>query len=46
MDDVKKTFIDAGVEPVGGTTQQFDAFFKGESAKWGKVIREANVRPE
>lgn len=46
MDDVKKAFIDAGVEPVGGTIQQFDTFFKEQSAKWGKVIREANVKPE
>lgn len=43
MDDVKKAFTDAGVDALGGSTQQFDAYFKSQSARWGKVIREANV---
>jgi tripartite-type tricarboxylate transporter receptor subunit TctC len=43
MDDVKKTFADEGVEPMGGTTQQFDAFFKEQSATWGKVIKDAHI---
>jgi tripartite-type tricarboxylate transporter receptor subunit TctC len=43
MDDVKKTFVDSGVEAMGGSTQEFDAFFKAQSARWGKVIKDANV---
>jgi tripartite-type tricarboxylate transporter receptor subunit TctC len=43
MDDVKKLFLDAGVEPVGGTTQEFNTFFKAQSAKWEKVIKDAKV---
>jgi tripartite-type tricarboxylate transporter receptor subunit TctC len=43
MDDVKKLFLDAGVEPVGGTTQEFQAYFKAQSAKWQKVIKDAHV---
>lgn len=43
MDDVKKLFLDSGVEPVGGTTQEFQAFFKAQSAKWEKVIKDAHV---
>jgi tripartite-type tricarboxylate transporter receptor subunit TctC len=43
MDDVKKSFTDEGVEAMGGTTQQFDAFFKAQSAMWGKVIKDANI---
>lgn len=46
MDDVKKTFLDAGVEPLGGTVQQFNAFFQEQSGKWSKVIREAKIQPE
>ncbi|WP_241673004.1 tripartite tricarboxylate transporter substrate binding protein [Lacisediminimonas profundi] len=42
-DDVKKAFTDAGVEALGGTTQQYDTFFKAESARWGKVIKQANI---
>jgi tripartite-type tricarboxylate transporter receptor subunit TctC len=43
MDDVKKLFLDGGVEPVGGTTQEFNTFFKAQSAKWEKVIKDAKV---
>ncbi len=42
-EDVKKTFTEAGVETLGGSTAQFDSFFKSESARWGKVIRQANI---
>lgn len=42
-EDVKKTFTEAGVETLGGSTAQFDTFFKSESARWGKVIRQANI---
>jgi tripartite-type tricarboxylate transporter receptor subunit TctC len=42
-EDVKKAFTEAGVETLGGTLNQFDAFFKAESARWGKVIRQANI---
>lgn len=43
MPDVQKAFIDGGVEPLGGTTQQFDAFFKEQLAIWGKVIKDAHI---
>ncbi|OWW20826.1 tripartite tricarboxylate transporter substrate binding protein [Noviherbaspirillum denitrificans] len=46
MDDVKKTFLDAGVEPLGGSVQQFNTFFQEQSDKWNKVIREAKIQPE
>ncbi|WP_088707532.1 Bug family tripartite tricarboxylate transporter substrate binding protein [Noviherbaspirillum denitrificans] len=42
-DDIKKAFVDAGVDPLGGSTQQFDTYFKSQSARWGKVIKDANV---
>lgn len=43
MEDVKKTFADAGVEPLGGSKAKFDAYFKDQSARWGKVIKDANI---
>lgn len=46
MPDVKKAFLEAGVEPLGGSVQQFETFFRQQSAKWEKVIREANITPE
>jgi tripartite-type tricarboxylate transporter receptor subunit TctC len=44
--DVKKQVLDTGSEVVGDTPEQFAAFVRSESAKWSKVIREANIKPE
>lgn len=46
MPDVKKAFLEAGVEPLGGSVQQFETFFRQQSVKWEKVIRDANITPE
>lgn len=35
-----------GLEMVGGTPQQFDAFFRAEITKWRKVIQEGGIRTE
>ena len=44
--DVKKQVLDTGSEVVGDTPEQFAAFVRSESAKWSKVIRDANIKPE
>jgi tripartite-type tricarboxylate transporter receptor subunit TctC len=44
--DVKKQVMDTGSEVVGDTPEQFAAFVRSESAKWSKVIRDANIKPE
>jgi hypothetical protein len=31
---------------VGSTPDQFGVFMKAESEKWGRVIREANIKAE
>jgi tripartite-type tricarboxylate transporter receptor subunit TctC len=36
--------VNDGPIPVGNTPEEFAAVIKSEQAKWGKVIREANVR--
>lgn len=46
MSDVKKTFTDAGVETMGGSVEDFGKFFKEQSARWGKVIKDANISAE
>lgn len=33
-------------EPVGGTPAQFAAYLKAQIAKWGKVVREGNIKAE
>jgi tripartite-type tricarboxylate transporter receptor subunit TctC len=43
LPDVKSRLTELGAEPVGGTPEQFGAHIKAEIAKWGKVIKEANV---
>jgi tripartite-type tricarboxylate transporter receptor subunit TctC len=38
--------VDQGFEPVGDSPEEFAAHIKAEIAKWGKVIRDAGIRPE
>lgn len=39
--------IDAmGIVPVGNTPEQANAFLKAEVARWGKIIRDANVQAD
>ncbi len=46
MPDIKERLLSMGAEPVGNTQEQFGAFIKSETAKWGKVIRDANIKAE
>jgi tripartite-type tricarboxylate transporter receptor subunit TctC len=46
MDEIRESFAKQATEPAGGTPEQFDAFMRAESDRWGKVIRAANVKPE
>jgi tripartite-type tricarboxylate transporter receptor subunit TctC len=46
MDDVKRRFVDQGVEPVGGTASQFADHIRAEIQKWAKVVKDANIQPE
>ena len=43
LDDVKARLEAMGTIPVGGTPDEFDSFITAETAKWGKVIRDAKV---
>jgi len=43
---IKERFAQLGFDITGGTPQDFVAVIANESAKWSKVIREANVKPE
>jgi tripartite-type tricarboxylate transporter receptor subunit TctC len=44
--DVRERLVAMGSDPVGSTPEQFHAFIKQEHARWGKVIRENNIRAE
>ena len=42
----REKFEPQGIIPVGNTPEEAMTFFKDEVAKWGKVIRDANVKVE
>jgi tripartite-type tricarboxylate transporter receptor subunit TctC len=42
--DVQKKLANLNAEVVGGTQQQTADYFKAEIARWGKVIKDANVK--
>jgi tripartite-type tricarboxylate transporter receptor subunit TctC len=44
--DVREKMLGAGVEPAGGTPQQFAEFIRSEMVKWGKVAKDAGIQPE
>jgi tripartite-type tricarboxylate transporter receptor subunit TctC len=44
--DVREKLLAAGSEPVGSTPDEFLAYVKLELARWGKVIRDNNIRSE
>ena len=33
-----------GLEPIVGTPEQFAAFIRAETVRWGKVVRDANIK--
>ena len=46
MPDVRERFLAQGVEPVGGTPEQFGEHIRAQMAKWAKVVQDAGVKPE
>ncbi len=44
--EVKKRFAELGVEAVSSTPEQFAAFIRSETAKYSRLIKEANIKVE
>lgn len=44
--DFRDRIVSMGADVVGSTPEQFGAFMRAETEKWGRVIREANIRAE
>ena len=44
--DVREKLADMGADVVGSTPEEFGAFMRAESAKWARLIKEANIRAE
>lgn len=46
MSDVQQAFAKQGALPGGGSPQDFAAFMRDESARWGDVVRRNNIKLE
>jgi tripartite-type tricarboxylate transporter receptor subunit TctC len=46
MPDVRERFLAQGVEPAGGTPEQFADHIRVQMAKWAKVVTDAGVKAE
>ena len=44
--DIQAKLAELGLSPSGGTPEELGEFQKAEIAKWAKVVKEANVKPE
>jgi tripartite-type tricarboxylate transporter receptor subunit TctC len=44
--EVKEQLATIGAEPVGDSPPAFAAFFKGETNRWGKLIKDLGIKPE
>ena len=46
LPDVRTRFSADGAEPVGNTPEEFAAYIRAETAKWGKVVRDSGIRAD
>ena len=46
LPEVRERLLSQSTEPVSNTPAEFAAFMKSEHAKWGKLIRAANIQVE
>jgi tripartite-type tricarboxylate transporter receptor subunit TctC len=46
LPDIKERFAVLGLDPITNTPEEFAAQIRKEIAKWGKVIRDANIKME
>lgn len=46
MADLRATLQNQGLDPAGGTPEQFGAYIKSERAKWARVIKESGAKAE
>ena len=43
---IREQMLSQGNEIGGGTPEQFAALIKSEAARWGKLVKSANIKPE
>ena len=42
--EIAKKLIEAGADPAAGTPEQLAEFLKSELERWGKVVKEKNIK--
>jgi tripartite-type tricarboxylate transporter receptor subunit TctC len=43
---VKEAFAKIGADPVGGTPESYGALVKQQVEYWGKIVKDAGIRPQ
>lgn len=46
LPEIKEKMQAIGTEPIASTPEEFAQFLKAETLQWGKVVREANIKPD
>lgn len=46
LPEIRSQFIARGDEPSASTSEQFGSFLKSELAKWNKVIKQGDIKPD
>ena len=46
MPEIKEKMLAIGTDPIASTPEEFAQFLKAETLQWGKVVREANIKPD
>jgi tripartite-type tricarboxylate transporter receptor subunit TctC len=44
--EVRARFVNEGAEAIGGSARDFAVYLKADFEKWGRVVKEAGIRPE
>jgi tripartite-type tricarboxylate transporter receptor subunit TctC len=46
MPDIRKSLTDQGADVQGGTPEDYGAFMREESSRWGAVVKRAGIKPD
>jgi tripartite-type tricarboxylate transporter receptor subunit TctC len=46
LPDVRKNMTEQGADVQGGTAEDFAAFMRNESIRWGAVVKRAGIKAE
>lgn len=44
--DMKERLVNAGIQPLGTTPEQFASFIRSETVRYAKVVKDANIPPQ